>query len=131
MRRIALALVVLAVAGTGTAQAHAAATPTKGVVLVTTDLALENGSAAGTGMVLTANGEVLTNNHVIRGATTIKVTVPATHKTYTARVLGYDIADDVALLKLNGAAKLATITRGSSVKVTVGQATRAVGNANG
>ena len=60
--------------------AAATPSPTKGVVLVNTNLALENGSAAGTGIVLTKNGEVLTNNHVIAGATTIRVTVPATKR---------------------------------------------------
>ena len=55
--------------------------PTKGVVLINTNLALQNGSAAGTGIVLTKTGEVMTNNHVIAGATTIQVTVPATKRT--------------------------------------------------
>jgi S1-C subfamily serine protease len=133
MRRIAAVFVLtLAAAWSGAGHASAATTtPTRGVVLITTNLALENGNAAGTGMVLTANGEVLTNNHVIRGATTIKVTVPATHKTYTAKVVGYDISDDVALIKLNGASKLATIAKGNSDKLTVGQSSTAVGNANG
>lgn len=130
MRRIALVLVV-ALAVVGHATAATTTTPTRGVVLITTNLALENGNAAGTGMVLTPNGEVLTNNHVIRGATTIKVTIPATHKTYTAGVVGYDIADDVALIKLNGASKLATVTTGNSNKLAIGQASTAVGNANG
>src|SRR5262249_20153886 len=101
-----------------------------GVVLINTNLGLENGNAAGTGIVLTKSGEVLTNNHVISGATTIKVTVPATRRTYTADVMGYDITDDVALLKLEGASNLATATLGSSSTLKIGQATRAVGNAN-
>jgi S1-C subfamily serine protease len=100
-------------------------------VLITTNLALENGSAAGTGIVLTKSGQVLTNNHVIRGATTIKVIVPSPRHTYTATVAGYDIVDDVALLKVQGAANLATATRGNSAKLKVGQASIAVGNANG
>jgi S1-C subfamily serine protease len=69
---------VLAGAAFGGNAAAATPPPTKGVVVVNTNLALENASAAGTGIVLTKNGEVLTNNHVIAGATTIKVTVPAT-----------------------------------------------------
>jgi S1-C subfamily serine protease len=99
--------------------------------VINTNLALQNGSAAGTGVVLAKNGEVMTNNHVIRGATTIKVVVPATKRTYTATVLGYNIIDDIALLKLQGASNLATVTTGSSATLKVGQATRAVGNANG
>ena len=93
-------LAVLAGAAFGGNAAAATPSPTKGVVLVNTNLALENGSAAGTGIVLTKNGEVLTNNHVIAGATTIRVTVPATKRSYAADVVGYDIVHDVALLKL-------------------------------
>jgi S1-C subfamily serine protease len=105
--------------------------PTTGVVLVTTNLAYEGAQAAGTGIVLTSTGEVLTNNHVIRGATTINVIIPATRKTYTADVVGYDIADDIALIKMEGASNLATATRADSSKLKLGQFTRAVGNANG
>jgi S1-C subfamily serine protease len=134
LRRIAPVVVALALF-TGAARAHDAAaatsSPTKGVVLVNTNLGLENGVAAGTGIVLTKTGEVLTNNHVIAGATSIKVTVPATKKSYVADVIGYDITDDVALLKLENASNLATVTTANSSKVKVGQATRAVGNAEG
>lgn len=105
--------------------------PTTGVVLVNTNLALQGATAAGTGIVLTKTGEVLTNNHVIAGATTITVTVPATKKTYTANVLGYDVSDDVALIQLQGATNLATASFGKSAKLKIGQATRAVGNAEG
>jgi S1-C subfamily serine protease len=127
------AAVVAAFAVTGNAVAATPTTtsPTKGVVIVKTDLALEQASAAGTGIVLTKDGQILTNNHVIAGATTIRVTVPATHKTYTADVMGYDPADDIALLKLEGASNLATATTGNSAKLKIGQTARAVGNANG
>jgi S1-C subfamily serine protease len=123
------------VAAFGVGNAHAASTPapspTKGIVLVTTNLAYQGASAAGTGIVLTADGEVMTNNHVIKGATTINVIVPATHKTYSASVVGYDISDDIALIKMTGASKLATATRGDSSKLKIGQFVRAVGNASG
>jgi S1-C subfamily serine protease len=125
---------VLAAAGfAGSAHATTAPAPkpTKGVVIVTTNLAYENANAAGTGIVLTKTGEVLTNNHVIRGATTITVIVPATGKRYSASVLGYDIADDVALIKMSGANGLAVATRGNSSTLRIGSATTAVGNANG
>ena len=105
--------------------------PTAGVVLINTNLALQGAAAAGTGIVLTKTGEVLTNNHVIAGATSITVRVPATNKTYTADVLGYDVSDDVALIKLEGATNLATATFGKSATLKIGQATRAVGNAEG
>src|SRR5690348_14959761 len=49
-----------------------------GVVVIDTSLGLQGGEAAGTGMVLTSNGEILTNNHVIRGATTVKIVIPGT-----------------------------------------------------
>ena len=128
-----IAAVLVAAAGlTGSAHATTApSTPTKGVVIVTTNLAYENANAAGTGIVLTKSGEILTNNHVIRGATTITVIVPATGKRYSASVLGYDISDDVALLKLNGASNLAVATRGNSATLKLGATTTAVGNANG
>ena len=130
--RHALALVTVFLAFAAVQNA-AAATPktTKGVVIVNTDLALEQASAAGTGIVLTKDGQILTNNHVIAGATTITVTIAATHRTYTADVMGYDVTDDVALLKLEGASNLATATMGNSAKLKVGQAARAVGNAHG
>jgi S1-C subfamily serine protease len=81
--------------------------------------------------VLTSTGEILTNNHVIRGATSIKIVIPGAKRAYTARVLGYDVADDVALLRAVGASHLKTVSTASSVNLRVGQAVRAVGNANG
>jgi S1-C subfamily serine protease len=132
-----LAVTVL-LAGAVSGAAHGAtkppkklAKPTTGVVLVNTNLALQGATAAGTGIVLTKTGEVLTNNHVIAGATTITVTVPATKKTYSASVLGYDVTDDIALIKLQAATNLATATLGRSAPLKVGQVTRAVGNAEG
>lgn len=131
------ATVVAAAAGlAGTAHATTgtiapAPSPTKGVVLVTTNLAYEGAAAAGTGIVLTKSGEILTNNHVIRGATTITVIVPSTSRTYTAQVVGYDVSDDIALIQLDGASNLATATRADSSKLRVGDLSTAVGNANG
>ena len=82
-------------------------------------------------MVLTSTGEVLTNNHVIRGATRIRVRIPETGRAYRASVLGYSIGADVALLKLAGASRLETVALGSSTTVDVGAAVTAVGNAGG
>ena len=114
------------------AQGAGAATSTAaGIVVIDTNLAYQNAAAAGTGMVLTSSGVVLTNNHVIKGATTIKVVVPSTHRSYTATVLGYDPAADVAVLQLSGASHLKTVTLGNSAKVRVGQAVTAIGNAGG
>jgi S1-C subfamily serine protease len=88
-------------------------------------------SAAGTGMVLTATGEVLTNNHVIFGALAISVQLTSTGAGYSARVIGYDAARDVAVLQLDGASGLATIPIGDSSKVQVGDSVTALGNALG
>lgn len=89
------------------------------------------GQAAGSGMVLTSSGEVLTNNHVISGATKIEVEVGVTGETYTARVLGYDVEDDVALLKLNDASEMTTITTAAAASVSRNDAVIAIGNALG
>jgi S1-C subfamily serine protease len=104
---------------------------TTGVVEVQTRYALAGGSGAGTGMILTASGEVLTSNHVIRGATQIRIRVPDTGRTYRARVLGYSISADLALLKLTGAVGLETVSLGNSSTVAVGDAVTAVGNEGG
>jgi len=120
-----------AAAGTSSASSSATAVDVPGVVTVSTDLAFEGSSAAGTGMVLTRSGEVLTNNHVIKGATSIRVTIPVTGKTYRATVRGYSIGGDVALLQLANASSLSTVTTGDSTGVHVGQAVTAVGNAGG
>src|SRR5438309_5302615 len=120
---------VAAAVAAGLAFAKTRSTPVvTGVVVIDTNLAYQHGRAAGTGMVLTSSGEVLTNNHVIRGATSIRVVVPQTKKTYTARVLGYDLTADVALLQLNNASGLSTVSVGDSSKVTNGQSVTAVGN---
>jgi len=101
-----------------------------GVVVVNTRL-LDGVAAAGTGIVLTSSGEVLTNNHVIRGATVIRVTVPSTHRTYAATVAGYSVSKDVALLLLKNAHGLSTASIGDSGSVSVGDHVTAVGNAGG
>jgi S1-C subfamily serine protease len=118
-------------AGPARATAKTSPSPNAGIVVVQTGLGYEDGSAAGTGMVLTSSGEVLTNNHVIEGATTIRVVVPGTGRTYTASVVGYDVGDDVAVLQLERASGLATVRIGDSSTLSVGQAVRAVGNAGG
>jgi S1-C subfamily serine protease len=88
------------------------------------------GRAAGTGIILTSSGEVLTNNHVIDRASTIRVTV-AGHGTYDATVLGTDPTRDVALLQLVGASGLPTATLADSSSLSVGQEVVAMGNALG
>jgi S1-C subfamily serine protease len=102
-----------------------------GLVDVNTVLGYDGGQAAGTGIVLTANGEVLTNNHVVQGATKIEVTDIGNGKTYTANVVGYDRSHDVAVLQLQGASGLTTAKTGDSTKVAVGDSIIGMGNAGG
>ena len=85
---------------------------------------------AGTGMVLTSNGEVLTNNHVVKGAWKIQVRVPG-GSSYTASVVGVDPAHDVALIQLQDASGLSTISPGDSSSVSVGENVAGIGNALG
>jgi S1-C subfamily serine protease len=108
----------------------ATAAQSRGVVLINTVPPYDNASGAGTGMVLTASGQVLTSYHVVEGASTIKVTVAATGKTYRAAVVGSDQTADVALLQLQGASGLATIKIDNDA-TSVGDKVTAVGNAGG
>jgi len=103
----------------------------KGLVDINTSLSYQGSQAAGTGMVLTSNGLVLTNNHVIQGATSITARDVNNNKVYTATVVGYDISKDVALLQLKNASGLATVSLGNSRKVTRGEQVVGVGNAGG
>ncbi|MFD1721961.1 S1C family serine protease [Amnibacterium endophyticum] len=118
--------------GTSTQTSATAATAAQevGVVTVDTVLGYERGKAAGTGIVLTVDGEILTNNHVVAGSTSIQVTVESTGRTYIATVVGTDPTDDVAVLQLKGASGLRTATLASTA-ATTGQAVTAVGNAGG
>ncbi len=100
------------------------------LVDINTNLSYQNEQAAGTGMVLTSDGTVLTNNHVIDGATSISVTDVGNGKTYTASVVGYDRTGDIAVIKLSAASGLQTITT-SAGSAAVGQAVVGVGNAGG
>lgn len=101
------------------------------LVDVVTTLGYQHASAAGTGMVLTPDGEVLTNNHVVAGATSIKVRDVGNGRTYTATVVGYSEANDVAVLQLRGASGLRTVKTGDSGSVAVGHRVVALGNAEG
>ena len=133
------AAAVLTIAGLGAASAFGATTLTTaqvaakvdpGLVDVVSTLGYQDGEAAGTGMVLTSSGEVLTNNHVIDGATSIKVTDIGNGRTYTAKVVGYNKTKDVAVLQLVNASGLTTVSLSSS-GVQSGQKVVALGNAGG
>jgi S1-C subfamily serine protease len=91
----------------------------------------QGATSMGTGIVLSATGEVLTNNHVVNGATSIKVTDIGNGKTYTATVVGYDATHDIAVLQLQGASGLTTASLGNSSTVQTGENVTALGNAEG
>jgi S1-C subfamily serine protease len=133
---LALAIVGGAVAtassGSRTLSTAAIASRTDpGLVDVISTLGYQHGTAEGTGMVLTSSGEVLTNNHVVAGATSVRVTDVGNGRSYTARVVGYSDTSDVAVLQLQRASGLATVSIGDSSGVTPGQKVVALGNALG
>ena len=103
-----------------------------GLVDITATLSYASETAEGTGMILSSSGLVLTNNHVIDGATGVRVSLAGNPRQgYQARVIGYDSADDVALLQLTGASGLATVSIGNSEQVQVGTPVLALGDAEG
>jgi S1-C subfamily serine protease len=82
---------------------------------------------AGSGFILSADGEILTNNHVVRGSTELTVTL-SNKKFYKARVLGVDEGHDLALLKIETGSKLPSLHLGDSDNLVVGQKVLAIGN---
>jgi S1-C subfamily serine protease len=103
-----------------------------GVVDVAANLRYLQETAKGTGFVIdAAAGLILTNNHVINGATSVTVTPVTSGRSYPARILGYDRADDVALLQIRGAPRLRAVTIGSSARARVGTLVLAIGNEGG
>jgi len=116
---------------TGSTTTAATDKQTVGVVTIVSDLYYSGqASAAGTGMILTSGGEILTNNHVVAGSTTIEVTVESTGESYAADVVGTDATNDIAVLKLVDAPKLKTATF-SEDAAEVGDSITDVGNAEG
>jgi S1-C subfamily serine protease len=89
------------------------------------------GEAAGSGMILTSSGEVLTNNHVIEDAARISVVISGRPHPVAARVVGVDVAHDVALLQLTGVSSLPHVDIGNSANLKVGDGVVAIGNALG
>jgi S1-C subfamily serine protease len=128
---LALDAVVLAAAAVAFMTLHGQGPRTvrTGVVLVDANLGHGN-RTEGTGIVLTGSGEVLTNNHVIEGATSVRVTVPQSGRTYDADILGYDVHVDVALLRLRHAHALRRASTLSRLP-RVGQEVLAVGGSSG
>ena len=114
--------------------AAAAPSPSQAVVAVVdidTTIGRRRAVGAGTGIVLDSQGLVLTNNHVIEGATAISVTDVGNGRAYDARVIGHDHRHDIALLALSGASGLATAPLGDSSQLGVGDTVVGIGNAGG
>jgi S1-C subfamily serine protease len=131
-----IATVPQAAAATTGAGANAQAVATMvapAVVDINTVFQAANGSgrAAGTGIVVTSSGEVLTNNHVVEGATSIAVQISGRAGSYTAHVLGVDPTADVALIQVDGVSGLATATLADSSTLQTGEPVVAIGNAGG
>jgi S1-C subfamily serine protease len=102
-----------------------------GLVIINTALQYNSETAAGTGIVINADGLVLTNNHVIDHATKITATAASTGTSYTATVVGYDKTGDIALIQLRNAAGLTAAQIGDSSSVKTGDSVVALGNAEG
>lgn len=91
---------------------------------------LSNGTSTGSGVIITSDGEIVTNNHVISGANSIKVTT-SDGKSYTAKVVGTDSKKDLALIKLENASGLKPAALGNSDGVKVGDTVVAIGSPEG
>jgi len=100
------------------------------IVDITTRLG-SSGTAAGTGMIISSSGEILTNNHVVAGATSITATLTSSGKSYSATLVGYDASHDVALLKIANVSGLPTIHTAGASTAAAGDTVTAIGNALG
>ena len=103
----------------------------QGLVIINTTLQYSSEQAAGTGMVINSDGLVLTNNHVIENATKITATVASTGKNFVAKVVGYDVTGDIALLQLQNPSGLHAVPIGDASKLKTGATVVALGNAEG
>lgn len=88
-----------------------------------------SGTSSGTGIVLTADGDILTNAHVVSGASSVTVTLAGETSSRTAVVVGLDEAADIALLHVEGVDDLTPAALGDADAVVVGQDVVAIGNA--
>lgn len=89
-----------------------------------------SGQATGSGVIITGDGEIITNNHVISGASSVKVTTND-GKTYEAEVVGTDSKKDLALIKLKDASGLKAASLGNSDNVKIGDDVVAIGSPEG
>jgi S1-C subfamily serine protease len=89
----------------------------------------EQTAGAGTGMIIGSHGLILTNAHVLEGASTISVIYDGQTTSHPATLVGEDAAKDVALIQVAGASNLPTVTLASSTPVQIGDSVLAIGNA--
>ena len=117
--------------GSGNTSVNAIAAKVSAAI-VDINTTLGNGQAAGTGMIISSTGEILTNNHVVTGSTSISVTVQGRSESYSAHVVGVDISQDVAVIQIDqNVSGLATVKFVDSSSLHVGDAVVAIGNALG
>ena len=100
------------------------------IVNITTRLS-SGGAAAGTGIVISSDGLALTNNHVIADTAELRVENAATGATHSARVLGYSVTADVALIKIEGVSGLKAAPIGTAADLAIGDGVVGLGNAGG
>jgi serine protease Do len=103
----------------------------QGMVQINTVIEYQGVMGYGAGIVLSPDGLVLTNNHVIAGADTINATVVGTGQAFRAKLLGFDRTEDVAVIQLLGAGGVPTAPIGDSNQVAVGEPVVSLGNASG
>ncbi|MGW1544540.1 S1C family serine protease [Streptomyces sp. NPDC002309] len=101
-----------------------------GPSIVEISAATDAGASTGSGVIITDDGEIVTNNHVVSGASRVEVTT-GDGKEYTARVVGTDSGKDLALIKLEDASGLSAATLGDSDGVRVGDQVVAIGSPEG
>jgi putative serine protease PepD len=98
--------------------------------VVEVNATLDNGSSTGSGVIITSGGEIVTNNHVVSGATSIKVRT-SDGTSYSAEIVGTDSSKDLALIKVKGASGLKAASLGDSADVQVGDSVVAIGSPEG
>ncbi len=100
--------------------------------IVDINTSIGSSQAAGTGMIISSTGEILTNNHVVSSSSSITVTVQGRSQKYSAHVVGVDVSQDVAVIQIdNSVSGLPTVTFAHSSALKVGDAIVAIGNALG
>ncbi|MFI7674677.1 S1C family serine protease [Actinophytocola sp. NPDC049390] len=98
--------------------------------VVQVNVATANGEGVGSGVILSSDGRILTNNHVVGDATSLTVTL-SDGRTVDAEVLGTDPSSDLALIQAQGVSGLTAATLGDSDSVKVGDEVIAIGSPGG